>query len=80
MIAASCSYHPAATNPQLFPPGFDHFPVFFSSNDTFIAPAFEVLLLHASSRNADPSSGSIFVQGATERAAAGAQKLTAHPN
>lgn len=74
MIPASCSYHPAAINPKLFPPGFDHFPDFFSSNDIFIAFTFEVLLPCASSKKADPSSSSIFVQGATDYAAEGAQK------
>lgn len=46
----------------------------------FIAPAFEVLLLHTSSKNADHSSGSTFVQVATEYAAGGVQKQKAHPN
>lgn len=80
MIPASCSYHPAGTKLKLFLPCFDHFPIFFSSNDTFLALTFEVLLLRASSKTADPSGGSIFVQGATEHTAEGAQKLEAHPN
>lgn len=54
-----------------FPPGFGHLPTFFISNDTFIALTFEVLL-PTSSKDANPSSGSIDVQGTAEDITEGA--------